>query len=633
MTYSSQHAEALRDPVAFWRRQAEALEWFRFPEQFLTMDDDGLGHWFADGEMNTAFLCLDHHVMQGRGEQLALVYDSPVTGTKARFTYRELTEAVARTAGMLAALGVGFGDRVVIYLPNIPEAVMAMLAVARLGAIHSVVFGGFAAPELALRIDDAQPKVVLSASCGIEIKRIVEYKPLLDRALELATHRPDACVIFQRPQARATMVGGRDCDWATLLAAAEPVGCTPVRATDPLYILYTSGTTGKPKGVVREHGGHAVAVKYGMKAVFDHDPGDVVWANSDVGWVMGHSNMVYGPLLQGCTTVLYEGKPVMTPDAGALWRVCAEYGVKVLFTAPTAFRAIKRDDPHALEMKKYDLSKLKIIFSAGERLDPPTAEWLTEHTGKPIIDNWWQTETGWPVAANLRGFAPMPVKQGSSSVVVPGWDLRILDEEGREVPRGTHGYIALKLPLPPSMMNRVWRDDAAFRTTYLTRFPGYYATGDGGYVDDDGYVFIMGRVDDVINTCGHRLSTGEIEQVVAAHPAVAECAVIAQHDELRGEVPLGFVVLKSDASIPEAELQAELVSRVRENIGPIACYKTTVIVACLPKTRSGKILRKTLCRLVNRLDYTLPSTIDDPAVIPQIIETLGATIHREPATV
>jgi propionyl-CoA synthetase len=629
VTYTSQHAEALRDPEGFWRRQAEALEWFRFPEQILTRDADGVGHWFADGELNTAYLALDHHVKHGRGEQLALVYDSPVTDSKARFTYRELTEAVARTAGMLAALGVGYGDRVVIYLPAIPEAVIAMLAVARLGAIHSVVFGGFAAPELALRIDDAQPKVVLSASCGIEIKRIVEYKPLLDRALELAAHRPQACVVSQRPQVRAALTAGRDHDWAELLAAAEPVGCTTVRATDPLYILYTSGTTGKPKGVVREHGGHAVAVKYGMKAVFNHDPGDVVWASSDVGWVMGHSNMIYGPLLQGCTTVLYEGKPVMTPDAGALWRVCAEYGVKVLFTAPTAFRAIKRDDPHALEMKKYDLSKLELIFSAGERLDPPTADWLTEHTGKPIIDNWWQTETGWPVAANLCGLEPMPVKQGSSSVVVPGWDLHILDDEGRDVPRGTHGLIALKLPLPPGCMNRVWGNDDAFRETYLSRFPGYYATGDGGYVDEDGYVFIMGRVDDVINVCGHRLSTGEIEQVVAAHPAVAECAVIAQADELRGQVPLGLVVLKHGADICESDLQAELVRRVRETIGPIACYKTTLVVPCLPKTRSGKILRKTLNRLVNRLEYTVPSTIEDMAVIPQIVETLRASIHRE----
>jgi propionyl-CoA synthetase len=629
MSYTSQHAEALRDPAGFWRRQAEALEWFRFPEQILTRDADGMAHWFADGELNTAYLALDHHVKHGRGDQLALVYDSPVTDSKARFTYRELTDAVARTAGMLAALGVGYGDRVVIYLPNIPEAVIGMLAVARLGAIHSVVFGGFAAPELALRIDDAQPKVVLSASCGIEFKRIVEYKPLLDHALELAAHRPQACVIFQRPQARAAMTAGRDYDWAELLAAAQPVGWTPVRATDPLYILYTSGTTGKPKGVVREHGGHAVAVKYGMKAVFNHDPGDVVWASSDVGWVMGHSNMVYGPLLQGCTTVLYEGKPVMTPDAGAVWRVCAEYGVKVLFTAPTAFRAIKRDDPHALEMKKYDLGKLELIFSAGERLDPPTADWLTENTGKPIIDNWWQTEIGWPVAANLRGLEPMPVKQGSSSVVVPGWDLRILNDEGRELPRGTQGFIALKLPLPPSCMNRVWGDDNAFRTTYLDRFPGYYATGDGGYVDEDGYVFIMGRVDDVINVCGHRLSTGEIEQVVAAHPAVAECAVIAQNDELRGQVPLGLVVLKHGVAISEAELQVELIARVRETIGPIACYKTTVVVASLPKTRSGKIVRKMLNRLVNRLEYTVPSTIEDMAVIPQIIETLRATIHRE----
>ncbi len=627
MSYSSQHTESLRDPAAFWRRQAEALDWLRFPQQILTRDADGTGRWFADGELNTAYLALDHHVQQGRGEQLALIYDSPVTGTRARLTYRELTEAVARTAGMLAALGVARGDRVVIYLPAIPEAVIAMLAVARLGAIHSVVFGGFAAPELALRIDDAKPKVILTASCGIEIKRIVEYKPLLDRALQLAAHRPQACVVFQRPQVRAALQPGRDHDWAELLAAAQPAGCTPVRATDPLYILYTSGTTGKPKGVVRENGGHAVALKYSMKAVFNADPGDVFWASSDVGWVLGHSYMIYGPLLHGCTTVLYEGKPVMTPDAGALWRVCAEYGVKVLFAAPTAFRAVKRDDPHALEMKKHDLSKLELIFSAGERLDPPTACWLAEHSGKPIIDNWWQTETGWPVTANLRGIEPMPIKQGSSTVPVPGYDLHILDDEGAAVPRGTHGYIALKLPLPPSCLNRVWGDDDAFRAGYLSRFPGYYATGDGGYMDSDGYVFIMGRVDDVINVCGHRLSTGEIEQVVGAHPAVAECAVIAQADELRGQVPLGLVVLKHGAAISTSELQAELVSRVRETIGPIACYKATLVVAALPKTRSGKILRKTLYRLVNRLEYTIPSTIEDAEVIPQILETLEASLR------
>lgn len=622
MSYQTEYDRSMNDPEGFWRKQAEALEWFRFPQHILTRDADGNGHWFADGEMNTAYMALDHHVKHGRGDQLALIHDSPVTNTKARYNYAELTDAVARAAGMLAGLGVAKGDRVIIYMPMIPEAVIAMLAVARLGAIHSVVFGGFAAPELALRIDDAKPKVILSASCGIEVKRVVEYKPLLDRAVELAAHKPQSCIIYQRPQAIAPLIAGRDHEWTSLLAQAKPVGCTPVKGSDPLYILYTSGTTGKPKGVVRENGGHAVALKYSMKAIYNVDPGDVYWASSDVGWVVGHSYIVYGPLLHGCTTVVYEGKPIMTPDAGALWRVCTEYGVKALFTAPTAFRAVKKEDPQALLMRQYDLSKLQIIFSAGERLDAPTGAWLGDNSGKPVVDHWWQTETGWAITANLQGIEPMPIKPGSSTMPVPGFNVQILDENGHPVPRGTQGFIALKLPLPPACLNRVWGDDNKFRDTYLSFFPGYYASGDGGYIDDDGYVFVMGRVDDVINVAGHRLSTGEIEEVVATHPAVAECAVIARDDELKGQVPLGLVVLKSGATISEADLQRELIARVRENIGAITCYKDTVILPRLPKTRSGKTLRKTLYKIVNGQEYVVASTIDDPGAIPEIIDVL-----------
>jgi len=622
MSYQQEYDRSMQDPEGFWRKQAEALEWFRFPQQILKQDADGIGHWFADGEMNTAYMALDHHVKNGRGNQTAIIYDSPVTDTRKKYTYAELTDAVARTAGMLSNLGVVKGDRVIIYMPMIPEAVISMLAVARLGAIHSVVFGGFAPPELALRIDDATPKVILTASCGIEIKRVVEYKPLVDKAIELARHKPECCVVFQRPQATATLVAGRDHDWGTLLAKAKPVGCTHVKGSDPLYILYTSGTTGKPKGVVRENGGHAVALKYSMKAIYNVEPSDVYWAASDVGWVVGHSYIVYGPLLHGCTTIVYEGKPIMTPDAGALWRVCAEYGVKSFFTAPTAFRAVKKEDPDALLMKPYDLSNLQVIYSAGERLDPPTQQWLGEKSGKPVVDHWWQTETGWGITANLWGVEPMKIKPGSSTRPTPGFNVQILDESGKQLPRGQQGYIAIKLPLPPSCLNRIWGDDDKFREGYLSFLPGYYTSGDGGYIDADGYVFVMGRVDDVINVAGHRLSTGEIEEVIATHPAVAECAVIARDDELKGQVPMGLVVLKSGANVEDDVLQKDLVNRVRETIGAITCYKDTVILKRLPKTRSGKTLRKTLNRILNGQEYTVPSTIDDPGVIPEIIETL-----------
>ena len=622
MSYIAEYQRSMNDPEGFWREKAQALEWFSFPKNILTFDADGIGHWFADGEMNTAYMALDHHVKAGRGDQLAIIFDSPVTNTKKTYTYSQLTDEVARTAGMLADLGVVKGDRVIIYMPMIPEAVIAMLAVARLGAIHSVVFGGFAPPELALRIDDATPKVILTASCGIEVKRVIEYKPLIDRAFELAKHKPQSCVIFQRPQSVASLVPGRDHDWAELLAKAKSADCTPVKGSDPLYILYTSGTTGKPKGVVRENGGHAVALKYSMNAIYNVAAGDVFWASSDVGWVVGHSYIVYAPLLQGCTTVVFEGKPVMTPDAGALWRVCAEYGVKALFTAPTAFRAVKKEDPQALFMKQYDLSKLTTIFSAGERLDAPTEAWLTDHSGKPVVDHWWQTETGWAITANPRGIEPMPIKPGSSTVPTPGFNVQILDENGQQVARGTQGYIALKLPLPPACLNQIWGDEKKFRDSYLTYFPGYYISGDGGYIDQDGYVFVMGRVDDVINVAGHRLSTGEIEETIATHPAVAECAVIARDDDLKGQVPIGLVVLKSGATISEEDLQQQLIKYVRETIGAITCYKETVILARLPKTRSGKTLRNTLRKIVNGQEYTVPSTIDDIGVIQEIIDVL-----------
>jgi propionyl-CoA synthetase len=623
MSYQQEYDRSMNDPEGFWRDQARALEWFKFPQQILTRDEDGLGYWFADGEMNTAYMALDYHVKNGRGEQTALIYDSPVTDTKKKYSYAELTDEVACTAGMLADLGVVKGDRVIIYMPMIPEAVIAMLAVARLGAIHSVVFGGFAPPELALRIDDATPKVILTASCGIEIKRVIEYMPLVDKAISLAQHKPQSCVVFQRQQCIAPLTAGRDHDWASLLTQAQPAGCTPIKGSDPLYILYTSGTTGKPKGVVRENGGHAVALKYSMKAIYNVDPGDVFWAASDVGWVVGHSYIVYGALLQGCTTIVYEGKPIMTPDAGALWRVIAEYCVKSFFAAPTAFRAVKKEDPEAALMANYDLSKLQAIFSAGERLDPPTQQWLGEKSGKPVVDHWWQTETGWGITANLWGVERMKIKPGSSTKPTPGFNVQILDENGKELPRGTQGYIAIKLPLPPSCLNRIWGDDNnRFRNSYLSFLPGYYTSGDGGYIDDDGYVFVMGRVDDVINVAGHRLSTGEIEEVVASHPAIAECAVIARNDELKGQVPMGLAVLKSGVTIDEAVLQKELVTHVRESIGAITCYKDTIILKRLPKTRSGKTLRKTLYKIVNGEEYSVPSTIEDPGVIQEIIEAL-----------
>ncbi|WP_426417394.1 propionyl-CoA synthetase [Aestuariirhabdus sp. LZHN29] len=618
MSYKEEYARSIDDPEGFWKEKAEAISWFKDPQTILSQDENGIDRWFADGELNTAYLALDYHVDCGRGEQVALIYDSPVTGTKRKYTYNEMLDEVSRTAGMLAAKGVGRGDRVVIYMPMIPQAAVAMLACARLGAVHSVVFGGFAPSELAVRIDDAEPKVVMSASCGIEVNRIIEYKPMLDEALSIAKHKPSASIVFQREQGLATMNNAIDCDWVDLLATAEAVGCTPVLATDPLYVLYTSGTTGKPKGVVRDNGGHAVAMHYSMKAIYDMNVGDVFWAASDVGWVVGHSYIVYAPLIKGCTTVFYEGKPVFTPDAGAFWRVASEYKVRALFAAPTAFRAIKKEDPDGDLIKQYDLSALETIFMAGERLDPPTYEWTVEKTGKPVIDHWWQTETGWSIAANMAGVELLPVKPGSATVPVPGFNVQILDESGEPAGPNEQGFVAIKQPLPPSCLPTVWGDIDRFRSGYLEQFPGYYVSGDGGYLDDDGYLFIMGRVDDVINVAGHRLSTGEMEEVVAGHPAVAECAVIGINDPLKGQLPLGLILLKNGVDLDPADLEKELVQMVRQKIGPLACFQRALVVSRLPKTRSGKILRRSLRQIAAGEEYSIPSTIDDPASLPEI---------------
>ncbi|GGK75717.1 propionyl-CoA synthetase [Planomonospora parontospora subsp. parontospora] len=613
MPYAEVFARSIADPEGFWGEAARAVSWSRAPERVLDDADPPFYRWFPDGELNTCFNALDRHVEAGHGGRIALVYDSPVTGTCRRLTYAELLEEVARFAGVLRDLGVARGDRVVVYMPMVPEAVVAMLACARLGAVHSVVFGGFAPKELAVRIDDARPRVVVSASCGIEPTRVVPYKPMLDAALDLAEHRPEHCVILQREQAPAELVEGRDVDWAS--ARAEPAGCVPVRATDPLYVLYTSGTTGLPKGVVRDNGGHAVALLWSMENVYGVRPGEVFWAASDVGWVVGHSYIVYGPLLLGATTVLYEGKPVGTPDAGAFWRVVAEHRVNALFTAPTAFRAIRREDPDAALLGAYDVSSLRTLFLAGERLDPDTYRWAAERLGVPVIDNWWQTETGWPVAANLRGLEPMPVKPGSPTVPVPGYDVRVLRPDGSECTPGEEGAICLRLPLPPGTFPTLWQDDERYVKSYLSAFPGHYLTGDGGYRDADGYLYVMGRTDDVINVAGHRLSTGSMEAVLAAHPAVAECAVIGVADELKGQVPRGFVVLKSGVDADPEALRAELVRAVREQVGAVAALKRVDVVPALPKTRSGKILRKTMRGMAEGADEPVPSTIEDPAVL------------------
>jgi propionyl-CoA synthetase len=612
------YRRSLEDREAFWAEAARALDWDREPAQVLDASRPPFYRWFEDGELNTCRNALDRHVAAGRGDQAALVYDSPVTGVVESFTYAELRDEVARLAGALAGLGVDKGDRVVVYMPMVPEAVFAMLACARLGAVHSVVFGGFASNELAVRIDDARPKVVLSASCGIEGDRVIEYKPLLDRALEQASHRPDRCLVLQREQAVAELVPGRDLDWGEATAAAEPADCVPVGATDPLYILYTSGTTGMPKGVVRDNGGHAVALRWTMEAIYDAAPGEVFWAASDLGWAVGHSYIVYAPLLTGCTTVLYEGKPVGTPDPGAFWRVVAAHGVKVLFTAPTAFRAIKREDPEGTFLAGHDLSRFRYLFLAGERLDPDTYHWASQLLDVPVIDHWWQTESGWPMAANCMGIEPLPRKPGSPTRPVPGYDVRILAENGEPLGPNEEGAVVVRLPLPPGTLSTLWQADERFVESYMTAFPGYYTTGDGGYLDEDGYLFVMGRVDDVINVAGHRLSTGAIEEVVASHADIAECAVIGIPDELRGQVPLGLVVMKAGAERDPGDVGSELVQMVRDRIGPFAYYRETRVVESLPKTRSGKILRGTMRAIAAGREYRAPSTIDDPAVLDQI---------------
>lgn len=633
MSYQSEYRESIENPEGFWAEKAADLPWYTRPQKILSRDENGIDRWFADGEMNTAYMALDHHVESGRGDQAAVIYDSPVTGVKRQLSYREMRDQVARFAGVLKAQGVTRGDRVVIYMPMVPEALVAMLAVARLGAIHSVVFGGFAAHELAVRIDDAEPKVLVCASCGVEVSKVIEYKPMVDQAIEQSAWKPQACIVLQREQARAELIPGRDLDWESEMSRAVPADCVPVKGTDPLYILYTSGTTGKPKGVVRDNGGHAVALKYSMKAIYNMAPGDVFWAASDVGWVVGHSYIVYAPLLAGCTTIVYEGKPVRTPDAGAFWRVAQEYGVKALFAAPTAFRAIKKEDPEAELLKAYDLSCVETIFMAGERLDPPTYDWTVEKTGKPVVDHWWQTETGWAICGNLMGVEPKRTKPGSATLPIPGFNVKILDTDGQELPAGVQGAIAIKQPLPPSCLPTIWGDFERFRTGYLSDFPGYYTSGDGGYKDEDGYVFVMGRTDDVINVAGHRLSTGEMEEIVAAHPAVAECAVIGVDDPLKGQVPIGLVLLKDGSEVDEEQLQSELVAQVRKEIGPIACFQRAIVVQRLPKTRSGKILRKLLRHIADGQSYSVPSTIDDPASLQEIEEIMDShgLVRRQPA--
>ncbi|MGQ7847184.1 propionyl-CoA synthetase [Granulosicoccus sp. 3-233] len=622
----SSHDEVLRrsleDPEAFWAEQAESVHWYRKWDKVLDSSDAPLYRWFSGGQLNTCYNALDVHVEQGRGELTALIYDSPVTDTKRSYTYVDLRDRVAKLAGAMQEQGVGRGDRVIIYMPMIPEAVMAMLACARLGVIHSVVFGGFAANELAVRIDDARPKMILSASCGIEGSRVIAYKPLLDAAIDAATHKPERCIVLQREQLTADMDAPRDLDWQSAVDTATPCDCVPVDATDPLYILYTSGTTGQPKGVVRDNGGHAVALTWSMKNIYNMQPGDVFWAASDVGWVVGHSYIAYAPLLYGCTTLVYEGKPVGTPDPGAFWRVIAEHDVRTLFTAPTAFRAIRKEDPEAACLARHDTSRLRALFLAGERCDPDTLFWAQQKLGIPVIDHWWQTETGWAIAANCLGLEELPVKPGSPSRAVPGYDVRILDEAGGPVPAGDMGSIAIKLPLPPGCLPTLWQNDDRYKQAYLTTYPGYYLTGDAGFMDEEGYLYIMSRTDDVINVAGHRLSTGAMEEVLASHPDVAECAVIGPHCPLKGQAPLGLVVLKAGVDRPDADIVSELIQLVRDRIGPVAAFKDAVVVERLPKTRSGKVLRATMKQLANGEDYKVPPTIDDPEILGELARSL-----------
>ncbi len=614
---------AKADPEGFWGKAAEDIHWIEKWDKVLDDSDPPYYRWFAGGTLNTCYNAVDRHVKDGRGDQPAIIYDSPVTDTVSHLSYKQLQDAVARCAGALASRGVEKGDRVIIYMPMVPEALVAMLACARLGAIHSVVFGGFAANELATRIDDARPKAILSASCGIEGARVIPYKPLLDAAIQMAIHKPAFCIVLQRPQEHAEMTAGRDHDWNEAVAAAEPHDCVPVKATDPLYILYTSGTTGQPKGIVRDNGGHAVALKWSMKNIYNIEPGEVYWAASDVGWVVGHSYICYAPLLHGATTVIYEGKPVGTPDPGAFWRVIEQHKVVSLFTAPTAFRAIRQQDPEAEYLTKYDLSHFRVLFLAGERCDPDTLEWALEKLQVPVIDHWWQTETGWSIAANCMGIEYLPVKPGSPTRPVPGWDLRVLDADGHEVPAGTIGALAGKLPMPPGCFPTLWNAKERYYNAYLKNFPGYYETGDAGIIDEDGYIHVMARTDDIINVAGHRLSTGAMEEVLAAHPDVAECAVIGVADQLKGQLPVGFLVLKAGAD-PANEVTKEVVQMVRDRIGPVAAFKSAAVVKRLPKTRSGKILRATMRQIADGSEVKVPATIDDPSILDEIKETLSS---------
>ena len=617
------YAQWVKDPEGFWAEAGEAIHWYKRWDRVLDSARAPFYRWFPGGVVNTCYNALDWHVEHGRGDQPALVYDSPVTGTIKTFTFRELLSEVARFAGVLVGQGAGKGHRIIIYMPMVPEAVIAMLACARIGAIHSVVFGGFASHELAARISHAEPTLIVSASCGIEVNRVVPYKPLLDKAIELATVKPRRCIILQRPEERAPMVAGRDCDWAELMAAARGAECVPVAATDPLYILYTSGTTGMPKGVVRDNGGHAVALKWSMPHIYGVEPGEVFWAASDLGWAVGHSYIVYGPLLNGNTTILYEGKPVGTPDPGAFWRVISQHRVGVFFTAPTAIRAIKRDDPTGEHVRRYDLSAFRTFFLAGERCDPDTLHWAEQQLGVPVIDHWWQTETGWPIGVNCVGLGMLPVKPGSCAKAVAGYDVRVLGEDGPELPAGETGNIVIRLPLPPGCLPTLWNNDEGYVRSYMSRYPGYYLTADAGYKDEDGYLWVMGRTDDIINVAGHRLSTGAMEEVLASHPDVAECAVVGVADEIKGEIPLGLIVLKAGAQRPAGAIADELVASVRERIGPVAAFRTAVVVQRLPKTRSGKILRGTIKKIADGKEYRVPPTIDDPASLDEITATLA----------
>ena len=623
--YERTYRRSLEDPDGFWAEAAEAISWDHAWTRVLDDLNKPFYRWFSGGRLNTCFNCVDLHVQDGRGEQTAIIYESPVTGATGRLTYGELQRVVSRFAGVLRELGVGKGDRVLIYMPMIPEAVVAMLASARIGAVHSVVFGGFAANELALRLEDARPRVVVTASCGIEPSGVIEYKPMVDRAIELVAVKPEACVVYQRPQAVAALVPGRDHDWDDMMGMAVSAECVTVDATDPLYILYTSGTTGRPKGVVRDNGGHAVALKWSMKNIYNINPGDVFWAASDVGWVVGHSYIVYAPLLAGATTIVFEGKPVGTPDAGVFWRVIEKNQVKALFTAPTALRAIKREDPEGHFPKECDLSRFEALYLAGERLDPDTFHWAGDLLHKPIIDHWWQTETGWAICANCMGLEPLPVKAGSPTRPVPGFEVHVLDSGGRPLEPPAEGLLAIKLPLPPGSLLTLWQNDQGFVDSYLKDYPGYYATGDGGYVDEDGYVFVMGRVDDVINVAGHRLSTGRMEEVIAQHPEVAECAVVGIADNLKGQVPLGLVVLKAGAMTEPEELADEVRAMVRQQIGAVASFRQVFIVPRLPKTRSGKILRSTIGKIADGKPFAVPSTIDDPETLDEIRAVLRGT--------